>query len=168
MRIDRRGDMGVAAMMLFVALILVASAAASIIIDTAIQVREQALQTGNDALAGVSTGFEVVQVTGEVDEGKITVLHIGLRLAPGSPDIDVNGVVISLNVASTSGSTSRELACGPWNTKIAGGRTEVIIDGLTAGPGDRVTMNIVPKVGFQTLIVITVPDVLVPGTAGLR
>lgn len=168
MRMDRRGDIGVATMILFIALTLVASVSASIIIDTANKVREQAVQTGNDAIADVSTGYELMYATGEVAGNVVTALHLHLRLAPGSPEIDVSGVIVALTVTSDHGSISRDLSCGPSNTAARGDRVEIIIGGLSAGPGDRVSVNIIPAAGFQTKIDLTIPDVLTPGTMILR
>lgn len=168
MRLDRRGDMGVATMMIFIAIVLVASVASSVLIITANNLREQAMRTGSDAIAAVSTGYEMEYVTGDVAGNEVVRLHVHLRPVPGSPDIDVSGVMVSLTVSSKSRSTSADLACGPKNTVERGDRVELIISGLSVCPGDKVTIIILPPIGFQTCIEIVVPDVLMPGTVNLR
>ncbi|MBI0582160.1 MAG: hypothetical protein JET69_04000 [Methanomassiliicoccales archaeon] len=165
---DRRGEMGIGAMILFIAMVLVASVASSVLISTANNLREQALQTGNDAIASVSTGYEVSYVTGDVSGNEITRLHVHLKLAPGSHAIDVNGVVVSLTISSESGSVSADMACDPTNVVDQGDRVELIISGLSAGPGATVSLKIVPPTGFLTFIELTIPDVLTNGTMFLR
>ncbi len=168
MRLDRRGDMGVSAMIIFIAMVLVASAAASVILATASSLRDQAMRTGTDAVAAVSTGYDVIYATGDVAGNEIVRLHLFLRLAAGSPDIDINGVAVSVIVSSEGRSTSVDLVCGPANTVEQHDRVEMIIGGLSAGPGDDVSVVIVPPAGFPTRIKIVVPEVLTPGTVTLR
>ena len=168
MRLDRRGDMGVSTMIIFIAMILVASTAATVLLATANNVREQALQTGTDAIAAVSTGYDLVYVTGDVSGNEITRLHLFLRPAAGSPAIDINEVVVSLTVSSGSRSTSVDLACGPTNAVERRDRVETILSGLSAGPGDEVVVMVMPSAGFPTRIELVIPDVLTPGTMVLR
>ena len=66
MKKDRRGDIGVGTMTIFIAMVLVAAVAASVLISTANSVKEQATQTGTDAIAELSSGFDVEYVTGTV------------------------------------------------------------------------------------------------------
>ncbi len=160
--------MGVATMIIFIAMILVAAVAASVIISIANNVREQALQTGNDAIASVSTGYELDYVTGEVSGNEITVLHVFLKLAPGSKAIDINDVVVSMTMTSDGSTISADMACDPTNAENLGERVELTISGLSAGPGTEVTLNIVPPAGFLTYVYFTIPDVLTPGTMYLR
>ena len=103
MKKDRRGDIGVGTMIIFIALVLVAAVAASVLITTANSVREQATQTGNDAITDVSSGFDVEYVTGEATGNAITQLEIYLSLSAGSPSIDMNNVIASLTYGSQSG-----------------------------------------------------------------
>lgn len=168
MRLDRRGDMGVSTMIIFIAMVLVASTAASVLIITANNLREQAMQTGTDAIAAVSTGYDLIYVTGDVSGNEIACLHLFLRPAAGSPDIDINGVVVSLTISSGGRSTSADLACSPTNAVEQRGRVELIISGLSAGPGDEVTIVVMPSAGFPTRIELVIPDVLTPGTMTLR
>jgi archaellin len=168
MKRDRSGQMGIGAMILFIVMILVASVASSVLISTANDLREQSLHTGSDAIGSVSTGYELSYVTGEISRNKVVTLHVFLRLAPGSQAIDASSVVISLTVSSKSGSTSADMACDGTNAVDLGERTELIISGLSAGPGAKVSMKIVPATGFSTLIDLTIPDVLIDSTMLLR
>jgi archaellin len=167
MRLERRGEMGVSVMIIFIAMILVASAAASVLLATANDLREQATRTGADAIAGVSTGYELIYATGDVTGNEVTRLHLFLRPVPGSPNIDIGQVVITMTISS-DGSTCADLVCDPKSIVERGNRVEVIISGLSACPGDKVTLRIMPPVGFSTYIELAIPDVLIDGTINLR
>ena len=98
MRRDKRAEMGVGTMIIFIAMVLVAAVAASVLIGTANQVREQAQSTGNQAINNVASGFIVHDVVGTVNEGdgKVTDIDVYLRLAAGSPRINMANVMITL------------------------------------------------------------------------
>jgi flagellin FlaB len=64
MKKNKRAEMGVGTMIIFIAMVLVAAVAASVLISTANTVREQAQQTGDQAINGVATGFLVQDVIG--------------------------------------------------------------------------------------------------------
>jgi flagellin FlaB len=99
MRNDKRAEMGVGTMIVFIAMVLVAAVAASVLISTANTVREQAQSTGDQAINNVASGFIVQDVIGQVDTTdyqSIDQIHIYLRLAAGSPQINMNNVMLSL------------------------------------------------------------------------
>ncbi len=103
MRNDKRAEMGVGTMIIFIAMVLVAAVAASVLISTANTVREQAQNTGDQAITNVASGFSVQDVTGLVEgENEIKNITMRLRLQAGSPNINMNDVMI----VYTSGDTS--------------------------------------------------------------
>ncbi|MEI6797420.1 MAG: archaellin/type IV pilin N-terminal domain-containing protein, partial [Methanomassiliicoccales archaeon] len=98
MRRDRRADIGIGTMIVFIAMVLVAAVAAAVLISTANQVREQATSTGDQAINNVAAGFIKQGVNGFVNatNGLVDSLNITLRLAAGSPDINMNNVVVKV------------------------------------------------------------------------
>ena len=66
MKNDKRAEMGVGTMIIFIAMVLVAAVAASVLISTANTVREQAQSTGDQAINNVASGFIVQDVVGTV------------------------------------------------------------------------------------------------------
>ena len=93
---DKRAEMGVGTMIIFIAMVLVAAVAASVLISTANKVREQAQNTGDQAINNVASGFVVQDVTGKVNAGMtaITDLTIQVRLQAGSPPVNMDKVTI--------------------------------------------------------------------------
>jgi archaeal flagellin FlaB len=95
---DKRAEMGVGTMIIFIAMVLVAAVAASVLISTANTVREQAQATGEQAINNVASGFVVQDVVGLVgtDKLEITETYLFIRLAAGSPEINLDNVMIEI------------------------------------------------------------------------
>lgn len=102
---DKRAEMGVGTMIIFIAMVLVAAVAASVLISTANTVREQATQTGNDAINSVSSGFDIKYVKGTVADGENTIsqMDVFVQLSPGSPALRMTDVILSVTAGSVSG-----------------------------------------------------------------
>lgn len=118
---DRRAEMGVGTMIIFIAMVLVAAVAASVLISTANTVREQATQTGNDAINSVSSGFDIKYVKGTVAEGSnvISQMDVFIQLSPGSPALRLTDVILSVTAGSASGELNYTL--GKDAAKASGG-----------------------------------------------
>ena len=104
MRNDKRAEMGVGTMIIFIAMVLVAAVAASVLISTANQVREQAQSTGDQAINNVASGFVVQDVVGKIaaDKESVEYVTIYMRLAAGSPNINMDNVMISVTTDASS------------------------------------------------------------------
>ncbi|HEY3419782.1 MAG TPA: archaellin/type IV pilin N-terminal domain-containing protein [Methanomassiliicoccales archaeon] len=181
---DKRAEMGVGTMIIFIAMVLVAAVAASVLISTANKVREQAQNTGDQAINNVASGFVVQDVTGTVDTSvnkykNITDLTIQVRLQAGSPSVNMDLVSIQF----ISGSTNKMLtfvqgtenaskgvsyganSTGPADTWITGNHVvqqgdlvTVAITGLTLGYSSAATIKIVPAYGSSNLISFVTPS----------
>ncbi len=184
MKKDKRAEMGVGTMIIFIAMVLVAAVAASVLISTANQVREQAQATGNDAINNVATGFVYQDVIGTVDDitsasAQINKLDINIRLAAGSPDIDMSNVIVSvtdgahiydlkLGTADAIGvytaTAVRDSSATPFaTTKYVhqGDMIKVTIGDLSPlglDPSTHVTVKIMPAYGQASEIVFTTPE----------
>lgn len=91
---------GIGAMIVFIAMVLVAGIAASILIQTSTQLEMQALQTGQETITETSTGLTVTGVEGFNTSGKITKLAIEVSPKAGSPDIDLENTIIEISDGS--------------------------------------------------------------------
>ena len=90
------GAIGIGAMIVFIAMVLVAGIAASVLIQTSTTLESQAMATGRETTAEVAGGIAVFDVEGHV-ESDIDGLAITVRARAGSPDIDLNQTIILIS-----------------------------------------------------------------------
>jgi len=100
------GVVGIGAMIVFIAMVLVAGIAAAVLVQTANDLEIQAMQTGKETTAEVATGIRVVDIEGEWTESynvsgtwyNDTLANMTITVAPraGSSDIDLDEVVIEI------------------------------------------------------------------------
>jgi len=92
------GSMGIGAMIIFIAMVLVAGIAASVLVQVANQLQMQALYTGQETIQEVATGISVVDIEGHVTTAAngIDQLTISVRGRAGSGEIDLSETIIEL------------------------------------------------------------------------
>jgi len=109
-RIDDLGAIGIGAMIVLIAMILVAGVAASVLISTSNTIQSQAMKTGAQTTREVSSGISVFSVIGQVQRsgsaGSYTYhdmykLAVTVAPKPGSEKIDLNNTYILLSDGST-------------------------------------------------------------------
>jgi flagellin FlaB len=105
MRRNRKAELGISTMIIFIAMVLVAAVAATLLISMAYEIQQQAQETGRVALQDVSTGFRVIGMVGDRTENgtgatpytsNIEVLEIKVALDSGSPRINMSQVIIEV------------------------------------------------------------------------
>lgn len=180
MKKDKRAEMGVGTMIIFIAMVLVAAVAASVLISTANTVREQAQSTGDQAIDNVASGFIVQDVVGEIDSGmtQLTEVTIYMRLSAGSPAINMDNVMISVTtsdnsnylnldaddrvtaVANDSYGFAKELDVQDFDDWVLGqgDLAKITITGLTVGFNQEVVIKIIPAYGQMNMITFTTPE----------
>jgi flagellin FlaB len=87
-------------MIIFIAMVLVAGIAASVLIQTSSRLESQAMTTGEETTAEVATGLEVFEVLGHVTSSSIDNMTITIRPRSGSRDIDLSTAVLELSDGS--------------------------------------------------------------------
>ena len=100
LKFDNNAAIGIGTLIIFIAMIMVAGMAASVIIQTMNSLEQQALSTGTETMRDVSSGVKVTQVTGYYDGSKITQLAIFVETTAGSTDMDLTYAYISLSDTS--------------------------------------------------------------------
>jgi len=103
---NEMGAIGIGAMIVFIAMVLVAGIAASVLISTANTVQIQAQQTGQQTTQGVASGIEVFEIIGKVNYTggtyyDLKYLVITVKARPGSPNIDLNNTYILFSDGDT-------------------------------------------------------------------
>jgi archaeal flagellin FlaB len=177
---NRKAEMGVGTLIIFIALLLVAAVAAGVLIQTAGSLQQKALSTGTQATGQISTNAQVVEVSGTDGTVGLHNLSTVMKLAPGSDPIEFDSVTITLNLKDSSQTLTY------WNTStVYGNTTNFGVEYLQQGTnyqngvmvrgdvvrlnfnstryiasGEDVRINFIPKVGTPTLTVFSVPDVL--------
>jgi len=101
LRKEEVGSIGIGAMIVFIAMVLVAGIAASVLIQTSTKLESQAMKSGQETIAEVSTGIAVTEIEGYYDGTSITELGIIVRARAGSADVDLAETVIELSDSQT-------------------------------------------------------------------
>lgn len=180
-----KGMMGIGTLIIFIAMILVAAVAASVLINTAGSLQQRALTTGGQTEQAVATGAEAVSVTAQnaSSDHELEDFELMLRLNPGSTEMNLNNTALILDtsensydyeysgsgdawmVSSTTGTFAVEyVKRGPEYERGYLSRGDVIKLKFNVttpvGENQRVRMKVIPRVGQPTLIEFTTPDVM--------
>lgn len=102
-----RGLMGIGALILFIAVILVAAIAASVLIASGGSLQQKALITGSETREGISPGLEPVSIRGADPSQSgtphaVTKLYVLARLPAGSEALSLNNTVMKLDTRAGS------------------------------------------------------------------
>jgi len=93
------GAIGIGAMIVFIAMVLVAGIAASVLIQTSTRLESQAMSTGQETIAEVATGVAVFDIMGYASSVTANLSKIGITVRPraGSTDIDLSTTFIEIS-----------------------------------------------------------------------
>lgn len=105
------GDMGIGAMIVFIAMVLVAGIAASVLVQTANKLEIQAMTTGQQTTTEVATGLSVDSICAGkgtynygpivgIVTGKLCNMTIAISPRSGSTDIDISKLTVELSDSS--------------------------------------------------------------------
>ncbi len=180
-----KGEMGIGTLIIFIAMIIVAAVAATVLIQTAYQLQQQAEETGNIAIQDVATGFKIIHIGGIVNltTPAVETIEIKVGLLAGSPAIDLDNVLIEITDGTTdvtlnfsasaadathfTATSLRDMSPKNWNSQhvmTQGDIIKITIDakaaGLSLGPQSQVTFQIIPKHGVPTYAAFMVPATL--------
>jgi archaeal flagellin FlaB len=92
---------GIGAMIVFIAMVLVAGIAASVLVQTSSQLEMQALRTGSQTVNEVASGIMVQGIEGYNSSDALTRLALEIRPRAGSPDIDLSETIIEISDSTT-------------------------------------------------------------------
>ena len=94
------GSIGIGAMIVFIAMVLVAGIAASVLISTSTSLEMQALKTGQESIAEVASGIKIEGVEGYQASSLITKMAIEIAPRAGSPDVDLSQAIVEISDSS--------------------------------------------------------------------
>ena len=99
---NERGDIGVGTLIIFIAMVLVAAVAATVLIYTTGALQQKATKTSKEATQQISSNIIVDKVLGDRDDGtgsindSIQSLLIRMRTDVGTTSIDLRQVIVSV------------------------------------------------------------------------
>ena len=101
---DEQAAVGIGTLIVFIAMILVAAVAASVIMQTAENLQQRAYAVGKQTIRDVSSGVQVIEVTGYTDVNKTKIQYLAIAISPraGSLDIDLNRTLLYLKLNNFS------------------------------------------------------------------
>ena len=93
------GSIGIGALIVFIAMVLVAGIAASVLISASTSLQTQVMKTGTQTTYSIASGILVEGVEGynASGDGSITRLAIEIRARAGSPDCDLRTTIIEIS-----------------------------------------------------------------------
>ncbi|MBB6401523.1 flagellin FlaB [Methanococcus maripaludis] len=94
---NKKGAVGIGTLIIFIAMVLVAAIAASVIINTAGKLQHKASTVGEESTQQVASGLQVIKVFGNADT-KTTIDMIGILITPNvGGEIDLATSIITLS-----------------------------------------------------------------------
>ena len=141
-RNQEEGSIGIGAMIVFIALILVAAVASTIIIKTAEELQQNAESTSDDTRKEISGKISIINMIVNGSDGTdINSVIVTAKVASGSTDVLVNNIdfMVSCGDTATFGIVTGNLGTeSPWGQVIAGtaGTNVKGADGIASNADD--------------------------------
>jgi flagellin FlaB len=98
---NTNADIGIGALIIFIAMILIAGISASVMIQTMNSLQQQAVQTSEETIKEISSGIKVTYVSGYANNSTIMQLAIFISPTTASDDIDLTYAMFTLSDSST-------------------------------------------------------------------
>ena len=94
---DEEASIGIGSLIIFIAMVLVAGIAASVMIQTMNSLEQQAMTTGQETIRDISSGLRVTHESGYSNGSKITQLAISVNTIAGSEGVDLGHAYLLLS-----------------------------------------------------------------------
>lgn len=141
---NKKAEMGIGTLIIFIALLLVAAIAAGVLIQTAGSLQEKALTTGDQAKGQIATNVRVIEVSAtDGQTGTLREFQQLMKLSPGSDSIKLDQVLLTVNTFNTTTSLLYQTASpvvhernetNGYFTDVALGRGNFTVEYLQRGP----------------------------------
>ena len=93
---DEKAVVGIGTLIVFIAMVLVAAVASSVIMQTGETLQQRAYSVGKQTIRDVSSGIRIIGVSGYTDSDKTVLQYLAIAVTPraGSYDIDLNKTLL--------------------------------------------------------------------------
>lgn len=102
---EKRAQVGIGTMIVFIASVLVAAIAAAVLLDVSGSLQERSSRTGMEATQQVSSNLVVKSISGErtatTSTDPLETLLIRVQLAPGANQLDLKQLIIEISDGNT-------------------------------------------------------------------
>jgi archaeal flagellin FlaB len=182
MKLRNKGETGIGTLIVFIAMILVAAIAASVLLGTAGSLQQKALTTGKQTQQEVSSGIQVVTLTGtNGSDGSVEKFEMLIKLTAGSDALALNDTLVTFDTKSTTQNIKYDGLYGvgtagtdKFSAEYLKNGTDHLDNYLTTGDIVKVRFNstnsvfqssaiklrVVPKHGVIVPVDIVTPDVV--------
>jgi flagellin-like protein len=98
-----KGETGIGTLIIFIAIVLVAAIAASVLLGTAGSLQQKALTTGRQTQQEVSSGLQVITVSAQNGlDGSVENFEMLVKLSAGSNPLAINDTTITFDTKNSS------------------------------------------------------------------
>ena len=175
---EERGMVGIGTMIVFIAMIIVASVAAGVLINTSGSLQQQARATGQETISEISSGVKVMAAKGKTNSSP-AVENIDLIVRPyaGTRGINLENTVIQYKSSYevlhltendtlngdvfTVTKLQNVSGTGGAQLQTMGDIAKVTIQPNTSlGASESATVTFYPSSGFKTVYGISIPPTL--------
>jgi len=118
MMCNSKGMMGIGALIIFIAIILIAAIAASVLITTGGSLQQKALITGSQTEESIASGIEAMTVVAsdasatDATPHRVGDFKIMVRLQSGSQGLNMNNTILTVDTETTSNSMTYNATIG--------------------------------------------------------
>lgn len=161
---NKKAMVGIGTLIVFIAMILVAAVAASILIRTSENLEQRAQAVATQTTKEVSAGLSVEDITGYTNENKTRITHLLLIVRPraGSLDIDLSSVIITIQHNSLTLLTFDSSLVAHSNTN-----NRTVLDTQVSGGGNQTILDAADNNNFG-VIIIRDRDSSIMNTSGIN
>ncbi|RME52268.1 hypothetical protein D6783_05420 [Candidatus Woesearchaeota archaeon] len=186
-RNNKKAEMGMGTLIIFIAMILVAAVAAGVLIQTTGSLQNKALATGKATKQEVGTSINALELFAEDGtDQSVDYLYMTVKLSGGSDPIRFTDTLLTLNLDNTSADYeyNASIDCSNTGSMSAGGDFGISyqITGTnnkagyltkgdvvkicfqsprSIGEGEDLKVNLVPMVGTPLVVEAAIPDLIV-------
>ena len=156
---NKKAEMGMGTLIIFIAMVLVAAVAASVLITTTGSLQGKALDTGMSAKEEVGTHLQVLEIFGTDSAGSngtLDVMNMSVKLSPGSEAVKVSDLLLLVNGEAKT-FTAVDYAGSGITTIDSTDLAQLNFAVTDIGTSTSVDIQLIPKVGTSTVISARTP-----------